>query len=106
MQTVLKTDIMKGHRGNMFFPNQKVTRAEGLEIFAQAYGVFQFPDQTINEILTPYPDAATIPNWARKAITTVITEGFINTGAQGNIQPLLPMTRGDMAYLLGKYLQR
>jgi ribosomal protein L27 len=48
MQTVLKTDIMKGYRGNMFFPNQKVTRAEWLAIFAQAYGVFQFPDQTIN----------------------------------------------------------
>jgi hypothetical protein len=106
IQTVLKTDIMKGYRGNMFFPNQKVTRAEGLAIFAQAYGVFQFPDQTINEILTPYPDAAIIPNWARKAIATVITEGFINTDTQGNIQPLQPMTRGDMAYLLSKYLQR
>ncbi|WP_413173767.1 S-layer homology domain-containing protein [Anabaena azotica] len=106
IQTVLKTDIMKGYRGNMFFPNQKVTRAEGLAIFAQAYGVFQFPDQTINEILRPYPDAAIIPNWARKAIATVITEEFINTDAQGNIQPLNPMTRGDMAYLLSKYLQR
>lgn len=106
IQTVLKTDIMKGYRGNMFFPNQRVTRAEGLAIFAQAYGVFQFPDQTINEILRPYPDAAIIPNWARKAIATVITEEFINTDAQGNIQPLNPMTRGDMAYLLSKYLQR
>ncbi|MHC5829093.1 MAG: S-layer homology domain-containing protein, partial [Nostoc sp.] len=39
IQTVLKTDIMKGYRGNEFFPNQKVTRAEALAIFAQAYGV-------------------------------------------------------------------
>ncbi|MBK1988156.1 S-layer homology domain-containing protein [Sphaerospermopsis aphanizomenoides BCCUSP55] len=106
IQTVLKTDIMKGYRGNMFFPNQKVTRAEGLAIFAQAYGVFQFPKQTINAILQSYPDAQFIPNWARKAIATVITEGFMNTDAQGNINPLHPMTRGDMAYLLSKYLQR
>ncbi|MBD2293569.1 S-layer homology domain-containing protein [Anabaena sphaerica FACHB-251] len=106
IQTVLKTDIMKGYRGNMFFPNQKVTRAEGLAIFAQAYGVFQFPDQTIKEILTPYPDVAYIPNWARRAIATVISEGFINTDTNGNINPLSPMTRGDMAYLLSKYLQR
>jgi ribosomal protein L27 len=106
IQIVLKTDIMKGYRGNMFFPNQRVTRAEAFAIFAQAYGIFQFPDDTVNETLASSPDQASIPAWARKAIATVVTEGFINTDAQGNIAPLRPMTRGDMAYLLSKYLQR
>lgn len=106
IEIVLRTDIMKGYRGNMFFPNQRVTKAEALAIFAQAYGVFQFNDKTVNEILSPYPDAGSIPTWARKAIATVISEGFINTDAQKNISPLLPMTRGDMAYVLSKYLQR
>jgi len=106
IQIALKTDIMKGYRGNMFFPNQRVTRAEAFAIFAQAYGVFQFPDDTVNETLSSSPDQASIPAWARKAIATVVTEGFINTDAQGNIAPLRPMTRGDMAYLLSKYLQR
>lgn len=106
IQIVLKTDIMKGYRGNMFFPNQRITRAEALAIFAQAYGVFQFPNDTVNEILTPYPDAGSIPDWARKAIATVISEGLINIDNQGNINPLRPMTRGDMAYILSKYLLR
>ncbi|TBR58594.1 S-layer homology domain-containing protein [Mastigocladus laminosus UU774] len=106
IQTVLKTDIMRGYRGNLFFPNQRVTRAEALAIFAQAYGVFQFPDETVNEILAPHPDAATIPSWARKAIATVVAEAFVNTDTQGNLYPLKPMTRGDMAYVLSKYLQR
>lgn len=106
IQLVLKTDIMKGYRGNLFFPNQRVTRAEALAIFAQAYGVFQFPDDNVNEILAAYPDAASIPAWARKAIATVVTEGFVNTDAQGNISPLQPMTRRDIAYVLSKYLQR
>lgn len=106
IQTVLKTEIMKGYRGNLFFPNQRVTRAEALAIFAQAYGVFQFPDETVNEILAPYPDAASIPPWAKKAIATVTSEGFVNTDAQGNLSPLQPMTRGDMADVLSKYLQR
>lgn len=106
IQTVLKTDIMKGYRGNEFFPNQKVTRAEALAIFAQAYGVFQFPDEAVNEILASHPDEKSIPVWARKAIATVATEGFLNTDAQGNISPLKPVTRGDMAYVLSKYLQR
>lgn len=61
IQTVLKTGIMKGYRDNMFFPNQKVTRAEAFAIFAQAYGVFQFPDNTVEAILANYPDVAAIP---------------------------------------------
>lgn len=106
IQTVLKTDIMKGYRGTMFFPNQKVTKAEGLAIFAQAYGVFQFPETTVREILTPYPDANYIPDWARKAIATIIAEDFMKTDEQGNIKPLAPMTRADIAYVLNRYLLR
>ncbi|MBU7586244.1 MAG: S-layer homology domain-containing protein [Nostoc sp. TH1S01] len=106
IQIVLKTDIMKGYRGNLFFPNQRVTRAEALAIFAQAYGVFQFDDDTVNDILSSHPDATSIPTWARKAIATVVSEGFVNTDNQGNLSPLQPMTRGDMAYVLSKYLQR
>lgn len=104
IQTVLKTGIMKGYRGNMFFPNQKVTRAEALAIFAQAYGVFQFPDNTVEEILSPYPDAASIPVWARKSLATALNAGFVNTDAQKSINPLQPMTRADMAYALSQYL--
>jgi hypothetical protein len=97
---------MKGYRGNLFFPNQRVTRGEGLAIFAQAYGVFQFPDQSVDKILSSHPDAINIPDWSRKAIATVIAEEFVNMDTQGNIYPLSPMTRGDLAYVLSKYLQR
>jgi len=106
IQTVLKTGIMKGYRDNMFFPNQKVTRAEAFAIFAQAYGVFQFPDNTIEAILANYPDVASIPAWARKSLATALNEGFVNMDERSNINPLKPMTRGDMAYALSKYLER
>lgn len=105
IQIVLKTNIMRGYRGNMFFPNQKVSRAEGLAIFAQAYGVFQFSDRTVDELLFPYPDSKLIPLWARKAMATVVAEKFVNI-QDGNIAPLKPMTRGDMAFVLSRYLQR
>ncbi len=106
IQTVLKTGIMKGYRGDMFFPNQKITRAEAFAIFAQAYGVFQFPDNTVEAILAKYPDVASIPAWARKSLATALNEGFVNTDQQNNINPLQPMTRGDMAYALSKYLEQ
>lgn len=106
IQVVLKTGIMRGYRDNMFFPNQRVNRAEALAIFAQAYGVFQFPDDTVGKILAKYPDSGTIPSWARKSMATALYEGFANTDEQGNILPQNPMTRGDMAYALSKYLER
>ncbi|MEG4068127.1 S-layer homology domain-containing protein [Microcoleus sp. Pol11C2] len=107
VQTALKTGTMSGYRDGMFFPNQRVTRAEALAIFAQAYGVFQFPDPSISEILAKYPDAGEIPTWARKSIATALYEGFVNVDiATNKINPLKPMTRGDIAYALSKYLER
>ena len=106
IQIVLKTEVMNGYRDGMFFPNQRVNRAEALAIFAQAYGVFQFPENSINQLLAPYPDAGEIPEWAKKSIATALYEGFVNTDANNNIKPLDPMTRGDMAYALSQYLER
>jgi S-layer homology domain len=107
IQIVLKTGTMTGYRDRMFFPNQRVTRAEAFAIFAQAYGVFQFPDASVSDILAKYPDAVEIPSWARKSLATVLYEGFVNIEAGTNkINPLKPMTRGDIAYALSKYLER
>jgi hypothetical protein len=119
IQNVLRTDIMEGyHRDNRFFPNQKVTRAEGFAIFAQAYGVFQFEDDTLEKIVAPYADIDKVPAWAQKAMATALHEGFVNTqplsptaeaGAESGhlvIHPLAPMTRGDLAYALAQYIDR
>jgi hypothetical protein len=105
IQVVLRNGIMTGYREGRFFPEQRVSRAEAFSIFAQAYGVFQFPDPTINEILAEYPDAADIPAWARRSMATALYEGFVNTDANNQINPLQPMTRGDMAYGLSIYLE-
>lgn len=106
IQVVLKTGIMKGYRGDMFFPNQKINRAEAFSIIAQAYGVFQFPNETVKSILTKYPDAQQVPDWAEKSMATALYVGLVNTDEQGSILPLNPMTRGDLAYALSQYLQQ
>lgn len=106
IQLVLRNGIMTGYREGRFYPDQRVTRAEAFAIFAQAHGVFQFSDQAIREVLAPYPDAAKIPNWARKSMATALYEGFVNLKDQNQIDPLSPMTRKDMAYALNLYLAR
>lgn len=106
IQTVLKTKTMQGYRDGLFYPNQKVTRAEAWAIFGQAYGVFQLPDETVNRILAAYPDAKQAPAWSHKALATVLNERFVNADAQMRIYPLNPVTRGDLAYTLSQYLER
>ncbi|MDJ0556767.1 MAG: S-layer homology domain-containing protein [Microcoleaceae cyanobacterium MO_207.B10] len=107
IQIVLKNGVMSGYREGMFFPNYKINRAEAFAIFAQAYGVFQFPEENTNSLLKNYPDSDKIPNWATKSMATALYEGFVNTEPGTNkINPLAPMTRGDMVYALNAYLDR
>jgi enoyl reductase-like protein len=106
IQTVLRNGIMTGYRQGRFFPEQRMTRAEAFSIIAQAYGVFQFPEESITEILERYPDATAIPVWAKKSMATALYEGFVNLQPDRHIVPLAPMTRGDAAYALSVYLRR
>jgi S-layer homology domain len=105
IQLVLRNGIMSGYREGRFYPDQRITRAEAFAIFAQAFGVFQFSEPTVSQVLAQYPDAVQIPNWARKPMATALHEGFVNT-KNDRIDPLSPMTRGDMAYALSIYLRQ
>ncbi len=110
IQTMLKTDTMLGyHQNQRFFPNHLVSRAEGYAIIAQAYGVYQFEQDSLKELLAPYQDRSQIPYWANKAIATSIREGFIHQrgkSPQSHLYPMDPLTRGDLVYALDVYLSR
>lgn len=104
IQIVIRTGVMSGYQQGRFYPNQLLTRGEAFSIFAQAYGVSQFSDETVNQILAAYPDADQIPIWARKSMATALYSGFINLDASNQIRPDAPMTRADMAYALNQFL--
>ena len=106
IQAVLDRGIMTGYRRGRFYPNQTVSRAEALAIFAQAYGVFQFDDATVQSTLSQYPDGQQIPVWARKSMVTALKNGFVDSQPGQKIRPAQPMTRGDMAFALDQYLNR
>lgn len=107
IETVLRTNIMTGYKTNYFYPDREVTRGEAFAIFAQAYGVFNFKPEMVKDVLSQYRDAKEVPAWADKAMATALHEGFVNTNElSGYIYPSKPMTRGDMAFALDRYLQR
>jgi hypothetical protein len=106
IRTVVEQGVMEGYRAGYFYPEQKVTRAEALAIFAQAYGVQQLDDNTVQATLSRYPDATQIPEWAKKAIVTSLKNGFVDVAPSQQIRPMQQMTRGDMAFALNQYLNR
>jgi len=106
INTVVAHDVMEGYRDGYFYPEQKITRAEALAIFAQAYGVHQYDDNTVRATLSQYPDATKIPDWARKAMVTSLKNGFVDVAPSQQIRPMQQMTRGDMAFALSQYLDR
>lgn len=106
IKTVAAAGVMSGYERNRFFPNQRITRAEGFAIFANAYGIFQFPEDTIQEILSPYSDSKDLPAWTRKAWATALNEKFVNLDGENRINSQRPMTRGDMAFALNQFLER
>lgn len=106
IQIALKTGTMTVDSQGRFFPDRPVTRAEGLAIFAQAYGIFQLSDNAVTELLNQYPDAVDIPDWAKQAMATALQEGFVNSDRNQAIRPLEPMTRNDLAYALIQYLDK
>ncbi|MCT7973742.1 S-layer homology domain-containing protein [Laspinema olomoucense] len=106
IQIALKTGTMTVDSQGRFFPDRPVNRAEGLAIFAQAYGVFQLSEDAVTELLKAHPDALDIPDWAKQAMATALQEGFVNTDTNQAIRPLEPMTRADLAYALIQYLEK
>jgi S-layer homology domain len=106
IKTAVAAEVMIGYEKDRFFPNQKITRAEGFATFANAYGIFQFPEEMVVTALAPYSDSKELPIWARKAWATALNEEFVNTDQSGKINSLKPMTRMDMAYALSKFLEK
>lgn len=105
IETVLRTGVMKGYHPGQFYPHQQVTRAEAYAIFAQAYGVYSLDEPAVDEILGHYPDSKQLPDWSRKAMATALEARFVNTNEKANhIDPNRPMTRGDLAFALNRYL--
>lgn len=107
IKVAISRGIMKGYGDNRFLPNRTINRAEGYAIIGQAYGVFQFDDETLNELLAQYPDSNKLPDWSVKAVATSLHESFVTTKKfDGNIEPFKPLTRYDVAFALSRYLQR
>lgn len=102
IETVRNTGLVSGYPNGQFLPNKSISRAEALAVLASAARIPMPSDSAVNQTLSQFRDAGSIPAWARPGAAAVIQSGiFANDPAAGNsLLPLQSATRADVAALV------
>ncbi|HEY9744959.1 MAG TPA: S-layer homology domain-containing protein [Oculatellaceae cyanobacterium] len=108
IETVRSTGLVSGYPNGLFMPSKGLNRTEALVVLANAARIPMPNDATVEQILSNYRDASSVPNWARTGIAALIQAGlYTNDPAEGNaLNPLQPATRGYVAALVQNLRQR
>ncbi len=80
--------------------NDPITRAEAAVVLTN---ILSLDDA---EVITFYADEADIPTWAKQAMTNVDAAGLMSSLIDGSMAPEASMTRGDVAKLLCRAMDR
>jgi hypothetical protein len=102
IETVRSTGLVSGYPNGTFMPNRSISRAEAMAVLANAARIPMPNDATINQTLSNYRDAGSVPNWARPAVAAVIQGGiYANEPSAGNaVDPMQPATRAEVAAMV------
>lgn len=108
IETVRASGLVSGYPNGSFMPSRSISRAEAMATLANASRMPMPNDAAINQVLSGYRDAGTIPGWARPAVAATIQNGiYANDPSAGNaINPLQPATRADVAAMVENLRER
>ncbi len=96
--TAAARGLVGGVGGNRFAPLDNVTRAQVLTMMARALGA---PESTA---VTPFPDDAAIPIWARGPVNFALATGLLRLEDFRELAPGTLATRAECALLLSRYI--
>lgn len=89
-----------GYPGNLFLPEQTITREEMVAILMRYSGVEQKED---TDLLKNYEDYGSISHWAKGALNAAVARGLIK-GYQNQLLPGDNATRAEAAAIFCRYL--
>lgn len=93
--------LMNGTSFNTFNPDGNLTKAQAVTIIIRALGLEDIPTSNIGKV---FADEAQIPDWARKSIYVAEDLNLIDANEYNMIQPNNPLTRGEAANLLNRFI--
>ena len=95
--------ITTGYADGTFRPNQNITRAQ---FSVMLYRYLGLEESKYEDVVLPFADLASIPEYALPAIRALYTESVINgtTGKDGRLyfNPGNPLTRAQAATMIGR----
>ncbi len=90
--------IVSGFPGNVFMPQDKVTRVQFITMLAKAMNWLP------TEGNTNFTDSATIPDWAKGYVGIAVQKGVISGYNDGTFKPNRTITRSEMASCISRAL--
>lgn len=105
IELATKAGFLSGYPGNVFRPQQEITRAQVL--VALASGLNLTAKSPPNQTLQTYQDAAQIPNYATEKIAAATEAGLVaNYPNPKLLNPNAPATRAEVAAIIYQALVR
>lgn len=92
--------IIEGYADGRFQPGAAVMRQEVMMMLSRAFRL-QAASQTT---LSGQADGTEVSVYAREAVGAMLTAGYIRGDAGGRLNPQAPMTRAELAALLGRMI--
>ena len=96
IQTATKSGFLSGYPGNVFRPEQEVSRLQVLVSLASGLNL-EIPSN-FDEVLSIYKDKEKIPDWAKEKIAAATSAGLVvNHPDVTNLNPNQPATRAEVS---------
>ncbi|KUK31507.1 MAG: Serine protease/ABC transporter B family protein TagC [Thermoanaerobacterales bacterium 50_218] len=97
VEVLLAQQVVKGYPDGSFRPEEPVTRAEFLVLLSRA---LRWGEETGSTSALGFADRATIPEWARPAVSAAERRGIVRGYPDGTFRPQRLVTRAEAAVIL------
>ncbi|OPH61204.1 hypothetical protein BC351_14750 [Paenibacillus ferrarius] len=110
IQTGTAYGLVSGYEGNVFAPDQTLTREQAMTILSRAMKLTGLKaassSSELDNLLKAYGDAAEVSAYAKTAMAEGISSGLMSGRTSNELAPKAKISRAEVATLLRKLLQK
>lgn len=110
IQTGASYGLVSGFEGNVFAPDQTLTREQAMTILSRAMKITGLKvtssSNELDNLLKAYKDAAEVSAYAKAAMAEGISSGIMSGRTSNELAPKARISRAEVATLLTRLLQK
>lgn len=105
VESLAEIGVTEGYPGNLYAPDQQVTRAQLATFLVRAAGLTE-QARLMNFNFSTYSDDKSLPAWARGSINAARVTGLMTGFDDGSFRPDQAVTRAEGATTIYRFLER